>query len=78
MTHPCRVPLHSISSKIINRAKSLAAVLAGRLAAGSQVVQESVCVYVCMLYKVIKTKIDIVSSHQGNDQIETHKNRKQD
>lgn len=46
MTHPCRVPLHSISSKIINRAKSLAAVLAGSLAAGSQVVQESVCVFV--------------------------------
>lgn len=52
MTHPCRVPLHSISRKIINRAKSLAAELAGGLAAGSQVVfQERVCVCVlCMSY----------------------------
>lgn len=38
MTHPSRVPLHSISMKIINWAKSLAAELAGVLAAGSQVV----------------------------------------
>ncbi len=49
MTHPCRVPLHSISRKIINRAKSLAAELAGGLAAGSQVVlPERVCVCMCM------------------------------
>lgn len=49
MTHPCRVPLHSISRKIINRAKSLAAELAGGLAAGSQVVlQERVCACMCM------------------------------
>ena len=52
MTHPCRVPLHSISRKIINRAKSLAAELAGGLAAGSQVVLQDegvrVCVCVCV------------------------------
>ena len=51
MTHPCRVPLHSISRKIINRAKSLAAELAGGLAAGSQVVlqEQGVCVCVHVL-----------------------------
>lgn len=51
MTHPCRVPLHSISRKIINRAKSLAAELAGGLAAGSQVVLQewvSMHVFVCV------------------------------
>lgn len=73
MTHPCRVPLHSISRKIINRAKSLAAELAGGLAAGSQVVLQEwvsvhmyvLCAYLCMLryIKGLKTKIDSVNLH---------------
>lgn len=50
MTHPCRVPLHSISRKIINRAKSLAAELAGGMAAGSQVVLQERKGWVCVCY----------------------------
>lgn len=56
MTHPCRVPLHSISRKIINRAKSQAAELAGGLAAGSQVVLQETMRVCISVHKFSRTK----------------------
>ena len=69
MTHPCRVPLHSISRKIINRTKS--AELAGGAGSGKpggltgKDACVCVCVFVCVcvltLHKGMIAKTDLVT-----------------